>query len=177
MSIKRLIPLFIFVILSFFLYISLQIDSKKLPSPLINKEFPIVKTKMLYDSYEPFTKEDFNEKYTLVNVWASWCATCRAEHATLLEIFKSKKVNMIGINYKDTKKDAIKYLEELGNPYHKITFDFKGEQGLELGVYATPETFVVNKNGIIKKKITGQLTKEMWDNEVLPKVKGGGWVK
>jgi cytochrome c biogenesis protein CcmG/thiol:disulfide interchange protein DsbE len=167
---KRFLPLIVFFILSIFLYTSLWLNPKELPSPLIGKSFPEFNATTLMD--KTFTKQNLIGKVSLVNVWASWCVTCRAEHAMLMDISKKNKIHnnaqIIGINYKDIKVDANKYLNNLGNPYLINVFDEKGMLGLELGVYAVPETFVVDKEGIIRYKYIGEITKKVWLEQIKP---------
>jgi cytochrome c biogenesis protein CcmG/thiol:disulfide interchange protein DsbE len=165
---NKFIPLFLFVVLAGFLYIGLDLDPKKLPSPLIGKGFPNQEVQDFHSDAKYYTNEKILGKVSLVNVWASWCVTCRAEHEILNEIAKANKVQMIGVNYKDTKKDANRYLDILNNPYDIIIFDPIGRLGLELGVYATPETFIVDQKGFIKYKRVGQITNKIWEDEVIP---------
>ncbi|SFV57919.1 Cytochrome c-type biogenesis protein CcmG/DsbE, thiol:disulfide oxidoreductase [hydrothermal vent metagenome] len=161
---KRFIPLIIFSVLVIFLYISLWLNPKELPSPFIGKPFPNVIGKSFEN--KTFSLENLKGKVSLVNVWASWCVTCRAEHKILMRISKESSVQMIGVNYKDNKKDALEYLNELGNPFQINVFDELGAIGLELGVYATPETFIVDKEGIIRYKHIGEITIDVWDKEI-----------
>lgn len=165
---NKFVPLVLFVILVGFLYIGLDLDPKKLPSPLIGKEFPNLEVEDFYNGTRYYTSDKTQDKISLVNVWASWCVTCRAEHEMLNEIAKTNKVQMIGVNYKDTKNAANRYLDILHNPYDIIIFDPLGSLGLELGVYATPETFIVDQKGLIRYKRIGQMTKKIWNEEVIP---------
>ncbi len=165
---NKFVPLVLFVILVGFLYIGLDLDPKKLPSPLIGKEFPNLEVEDFDSGTRYYTNDKTQDKISLVNVWASWCVTCRAEHEMLNEIAKTSKVQMIGVNYKDTKNAANRYLDILHNPYDIIIFDPLGSLGLELGVYATPETFIVDQKGLIRYKRIGQMTKKIWNEEVVP---------
>ncbi len=165
---NKFVPLVLFVILVGFLYIGLDLDPKKLPSPLIGKEFPNLEVEDFDSGTRYYTSDKTQDKISLVNVWASWCVTCRAEHEMLNEIAKTNKVQMIGVNYKDTKNAANRYLDILHNPYDIIIFDPLGSLGLELGVYATPETFIVDQKGLIRYKRIGQMTKKIWNEEVIP---------
>ena len=146
---KKFIPLVIFIIILFFLYSNLGKDTKKLPSPFIGKKFPDIMMVDYYTNKSSPVQNIFKNKWTLVNFWASWCVTCRVEHPMLNKIKQSSAVQMLGINYKDTKKDADNFLQYGGNPFDIIAFDKDGSIGLNLGVYAMPESFLVNKNGII----------------------------
>lgn len=163
---NKFLPLGIFLVLGVFLYISLSLNPKELPSPFINKPFPEVFA-TTFDN-KKFSKKQLINKVSLVNFWASWCVTCRAEHQMLINIAKEKNLQIIGINYKDTKIEANNYLKKLGNPYYLNIFDDKGRLGLELGVYATPETFIIDKKGIIRLKHTGEITTNIWLKQIKP---------
>nr|WP_235093684.1 DsbE family thiol:disulfide interchange protein [Candidatus Ruthturnera calyptogenae] len=101
-------------------------------------------------------------------MWASWCVTCRVEHEMLMQIAKTNSLQILGINYKDTKNDGNIFLTRLGNPYDSIVFDQLGKLSLELGVYATPETFIIDQQGIIRFKCVGELTPRIWERQILP---------
>lgn len=167
---NKFLPLGLFVVLVGFLYVGLGLDPKKLPSPLIGKSFPDMEVEDFHTGEKYSTQDKLKTKISLVNVWASWCATCRAEHEMLMKIAKTNAVQMMGINYKDTKKDGTKFIDVLGNPYNLVIFDQLGKLGLELGVYATPETFLVDQDGIIRFKRIGEMTGRIWEKEVLPLV-------
>ncbi len=164
----KFLPLVIFFVLAWFLYDGLGRDTKKLPSPLIGKSFPNLEVEDFETTEKYTTQSVLKGQITLVNVWASWCVTCRAEHQMLMKIAKTNSIQMLGINYKDTRKEGQIFLNRLGNPYDKIIFDQAGKLGLELGVYATPETFIVDSQGIIQFKRIGQLTSEIWKTQILP---------
>ncbi|BBB24207.1 cytochrome c biogenesis protein CcmG, thiol:disulfide interchange protein DsbE [Isorropodon fossajaponicum endosymbiont JTNG4] len=165
---KKFLPLVLFVVLAGFLYIGLGLDPKKLPSPLIGKTFPNLQVED-FNTAEIYAIQDkLQGKISLVNVWASWCVTCRAEHEMLMQIAKTNSLQILGINYKDTKKDGNIFLTRLGNPYDSIVFDQLGKLGLELGVYATPETFIIDQQGIIRFKRIGELTLRIWERQILP---------
>ena len=165
---KKFLPLILFVVLAGFLYIGLGLDPKKLPSPLIGKAFPNLQVEDFNTAEIYAVGDKLQGKISLVNVWASWCTTCRAEHEMLMHIAKTNSLQMLGINYKDTKKDGNIFLDRLGNPYDFIVFDPLGKLGLELGVYATPETFIIDQQGIIRFKRIGELTLRIWERQILP---------
>ena len=169
---KKILPLILFVILAGFLYLSLDSNPSKLPSPLVGKIFPTVSGTESF-SGEPINLNGLfiNEKFSLVNVWASWCVTCRAEHTAIMKIAKSENLQMIGINYKDVYADAKNYLEILGNPFDVIVFDPEGKIGLDLGVYATPETFLVNRDGLILYKHIGEINNQVWKENFIHLIK------
>ncbi len=164
----KFLPLVIFVVLAWFLYDGLGRDTKKLPSPLIGKAFPNLEVEDFQTREKYQLQSRLKNKVSLVNVWASWCVTCRAEHQMLKKIAKVSSVQMVGVNYKDTKKEGKRFLEILGNPFDFIVFDDKGKLGLELGVYATPETFIVDKDGVIQFKRIGEITPQIWQKQMLP---------
>ena len=165
---KKLIPLIGFVIIAAFLYLSLSSNPRELPSPFLGKAFPDIEVEDFYTGEVISLRDTFRSKITLVNVWASWCPACRAEHQMLMNISKENLVQLIGLDYKDTRADANKMLEVMGNPFDLIVFDPKGKAGLELGVYATPETFLVNRQGVILHKHIGEISKQVWLRDFLP---------
>ena len=168
---KKLIPLFLFVVISVFLYFSLNATSSKLPSPLLGKMFPSIEAKDFYSDESVLLINIFTEKMSLVNVWASWCVTCRQEHHMMMKIANYKDLQLIGINYKDTRIDGERYLEMMGNPFDVIFFDPIGRIGLELGVYATPETFLVDQRGVILYKHIGAINSKVWEEGFTPHIK------
>jgi len=168
---KKLIPLILFLFIAVFLYFSLNSNSSKLPSPLLGKIFPNVEAKDFYSDESVLLADLFSDNMSLVNVWASWCVTCRQEHQMMMKIAKSKDLQLIGINYKDTRADGEKYLEVMGNPFDVIVFDPSGKIGLNLGVYATPETFLVNQQGVILYKHIGAIDSKIWEEDFIPHIK------
>ena len=159
---NRLLLLFIisiFIIIFIIFYKGLKNTNVYTPDITINKEVPSFTSELFYSNEVIKSKEIFDlDKFYLLNIWSSWCVPCRQEHSSLMDLMKTKKIKIIGINYKDTKKNAKSFLEELGNPYNKIIFDNKGTVSIEWGAYGVPESFLINKNKVIKKYI-GPLTK------------------
>ena len=168
---KKLIPLLLFVVIAIFLYFSLHSTSSKLPSPLLGKMFPIVEAKDFYSDESILLTDLFSDNISLVNVWASWCVTCRQEHQMMMKIANNKDLQLIGINYKDTRADGERYLEMMGNPFDVIVFDPSGKIGLDLGVYATPETFLVDQKGVILYKHIGAIDSKVWEEGFTPYLK------
>ena len=168
---KKLIPLILFVVIAVFLYFSLNATSNKLPSPLLGKMFPSIEAKDFYSDESVLLTKLFSEKMSLVNVWASWCVTCRQEHHMMMKIANYKDLQLIGINYKDTRIDSERYLEMMGNPFDVIFFDPSGNIGLDLGVYATPETFLVDQQGVIIHKHIGAIDSKVWEEDFVPHIK------
>ena len=149
----------VFIITFIIFYKGLQNTNIYTPESKISYEIPLVSVELFNSNEIVSTKEIFNsDNYYLLNIWSSWCVPCRQEHSILMELTKNDNLNVIGINYKDTKKNAKNFLNELGNPYDEIIFDDKGTNAIEWGAYGVPETFLINKNKIIKKYI-GPLSK------------------
>ena len=150
----------IFIIIFIILYKGLQETNIYIPESKSNYEVPSSMVKLFDTNQSVNTIEIFqSDKLYLLNIWSSWCVPCREEHPFLMELKKNKQLKVVGMNYKDTKKNAKNFLEELGNPYDKIIFDNKGTNAIEWGAYGVPESFLINNNKIIKKYI-GPLNKE-----------------
>ena len=165
---KKILPLLVFLVVGVFLFLSLNSDPNKLPSPLVGKKFPIIEGTDFYSNETVKLNDLMDNNLALVNVWASWCVTCRKEHQVIMNIAKNTNLKLIGINYKDSKSDGEEYLKVMGNPFDEIVFDPNGEIGMELGVYATPETFLISREGLIIHKHIGEITKEIWNENFLP---------
>ena len=167
---KYLIPLGIFLVLVVFLAIGLGRDPHEVPSPLINKAAPTFRLPQLKEPAKTFSAEDMRGKVWVLNVWASWCISCRDEHPLLIEYAKSGAVPIYGLNYKDRREDALGWLEELGDPYVVSAADLDGRVAIDYGVYGAPETYLIDQNGTIKFKHIGPVTRQVWSNKVLPLV-------
>ena len=159
---NKLIPLsisLVFIIIFIIFYKGLQNSNIYTPNSKTSFEVPSVSVKLFNSDEIINTLEIFNsDKFYLLNIWSSWCVPCRQEHSILMELTKNDNLEVIGINYKDTKKNANNFLKELGNPYDNIIFDYKGTNAIEWGAYGVPESFLINNNKIIKKYI-GPLNK------------------
>jgi cytochrome c biogenesis protein CcmG, thiol:disulfide interchange protein DsbE len=160
---NKLLPfsiVLIFITIFIIFYKGLQDTNLYTPEVKTNYEVPSVSVELFDSGKIVNTLEIFNtDKFYLLNIWSSWCVPCRQEHLILMDLIKNDNLKIIGINYKDTKKNAKKFLEELGNPYDKIIFDNDGTNAIEWGAYGVPESFLINKNKIIKKYI-GPFSKE-----------------
>ena len=167
---RYLIPLVLFLGLVVFLAIGLTRDPHEVPSPLINKPAPTFKLSQLADPSKTFSAEEMRGKVWLLNVWATWCVVCREEHPMLLEIARSGAVPIYGLNSKDKREDALAWLRELGDPYVLSVSDLDGRVGIDYGVYGAPETFLIDKNGVIRFKRIGPITPEIWQKQMLPLV-------
>lgn len=168
---RAILPLAIFAILSVFLYIGLGLDPTAKESTLINKAAPAFNAPQLEDSTKVLNEQAFQGKVSLFNAWASWCVTCRYEHPLLMQLAQQTDIPLYGLNYKDKALDALKVLQRQGNPYIANAFDQNGRIGMDWGVIGTPETFVVDQNGIIRYKHVGALTVEVLQETVLPLIK------
>jgi cytochrome c biogenesis protein CcmG/thiol:disulfide interchange protein DsbE len=170
----RIIPLALFLLIAgFFLLRLVQIgddpaSGKELPSPLVGKPAPEFELPRLHDPSRTFSNEDLEGKVSLVNVFASWCPSCVHEHPLLVELARSGRVQVYALNYKDRREDALRWLRFYGDPYAAIGFDENGRAGIHWGVYGAPETYVVDKQGIIRKKYIGAITPEKMKGELLP---------
>ncbi|MDH3690625.1 MAG: DsbE family thiol:disulfide interchange protein [Gammaproteobacteria bacterium] len=164
---RYLIPLALFLTIVVFLGIGLNKDPRLVPSPLIGKQAPDFSLPKLRDSGQPLTRDDLLGKVSLLNVWATWCVACRAEHGILLQIARDSGIPIYGLNYKDVRSDALQWLEQLGDPYVANAFDVDGRVGIDFGVYGVPETYVVDPQGVIAYKQIGPITPEVWKSEML----------
>ncbi len=165
---RFILPLAIFVVLIAVLTIGLKLDPRYVPSPLINHPAPEFSLSTLSDEAKILSKADLLGRPLLLNVWASWCSACRVEHPQLLALAANAEVEIIGLDYKDTRADALATLAQLGNPYRTTLFDPDGKLGLDLGVYGVPETFVLDRRGVIRFKQVGPLTPEAWREKIQP---------
>lgn len=171
MRLRYLIPLGVFGLLVVFLGVGLIMDPSKVPSPLIDKAAPEFELPQLHDAGKTLSKRDMLGQVWMFNVWASWCVSCRQEHPLLLELARRGTVPIYGLNYKDKRKEAIQWLRDLGNPYVKSAHDIEGRVGMDYGVYGVPETYVIDKEGVIRYKQIGPISPEALENKILPLVR------
>jgi cytochrome c biogenesis protein CcmG, thiol:disulfide interchange protein DsbE len=165
---KFVIPFLIFMGLVAFFAIGLTRDPREVPSPLIGKPAPAFEIAQLHDAKSTFKPEDMKGRVWMLNVWASWCVSCRVEHPLLVEVARRNLVPIVGLNYKDKREDATRWLERFGNPYALSAWDIDGRVGIDYGVYGAPETFVIDKAGIIRHKQIGPITPEALEKTILP---------
>lgn len=168
---RFLLPLSIFVILAGFLAYGLKLNPREVPSPLIDKPAPTFRVSQLQASDKTISPSDMAGKVWLLNVWASWCVSCRQEHPILIELARKNIVPIVGLNYKDQREAGIGWLREHGDPYLLSAFDLDGRVGIDFGVYGVPETFVIDKQGMIRYKHIGPVTIEALETKILPKIK------
>jgi cytochrome c biogenesis protein CcmG/thiol:disulfide interchange protein DsbE len=164
------LPIAIFAALVGLLAVGLTLNPREVPSPLVGKPAPDFQLPLLNDPQRSFSPKDMAGKVWMFNVWASWCVTCREEHPVISEFAKSGLVPVIGLDYKDKRDEAFQYLTKLGNPYQLSAYDPQGRVGIDYGVYGTPETYVIDKQGVIRYKRIGPLTPDIIRNKIIPLV-------
>ena len=163
------VPLIVFVVIATFGGIGFLLnDPHKLPSALLDQPFPEFDAAPLKPGAAPLTRADLLGEPVLVNVWATWCPTCRAEHEELNRLRAEEQLKIIGINYKDEPVKARQWLAELGDPYTFNIQDPDGRIGVELGVYGAPESFLLDADGIIRYKHVGDVNPRIWRDEIEP---------
>jgi cytochrome c biogenesis protein CcmG/thiol:disulfide interchange protein DsbE len=165
------IPLAIFVVLLAFLWIGLGKDPREVPSPLIGKPAPAFRLAKLHAPGEMLSTQDLKGRVWLLNVWASWCVSCRIEHPLLVDLAKSNVVPVYGLDYKDDPAAGREWLTRNGDPYTASIVDRDGRVGIDYGVYGVPETFLIDKAGVIRYKQIGPITPEALQEKILPLVR------
>jgi len=170
-KLRYLLPLVVFVVLVGFLIRGLYLDPSEVPSPLIGKPAPAFDLAQLHNPQARIASRELLGKVWLLNVWASWCVSCRAEHPLLMEMARSNLAPIYGLDYKDEREDAIATLRQLGNPYTVSAHDYDGRVGMDYGVYGVPETYVIDKQGVIRYKQIGPITRKVLDERIAPLIK------
>jgi cytochrome c biogenesis protein CcmG/thiol:disulfide interchange protein DsbE len=165
---RFLVPLALFIGLVIFLAIGLTRDPRDVPSPLVGKPAPAFTLPRLDDSAQKFSSADMKGRVWLLNVWASWCVSCREEHPVLVEFARTGAVPIVGLDYKDGSEDGKTWLARFGNPYTLAVVDADGRVGIDYGVYGVPETYVIDQAGIIRMKHTGPITPEALEKQIRP---------
>lgn len=168
---RYVVPLLVFLAVAGFLLKGLDLNPREVPSPFINKPAPAFTLQKLHDPETHFSNKDMLGKVWLLNVWASWCVACRSEHPLMVQLSRANLVPIYGLNYKDVPSAAKGWLQQLGNPYVASLIDYEGNVGIDYGVYGVPETFVIDKQGVIRHKVIGPVTPSILDGCVLPLVK------
>jgi cytochrome c biogenesis protein CcmG/thiol:disulfide interchange protein DsbE len=161
----------IFVALLLLLGVGLTLDPREVPSPLIGRPAPSFELPLLHDPAKTFSSSNQLGSVWLFNIWASWCVECREEHPVLLQFASTGLVPVYGLDYKDKREDGLRWLERYGNPYRASFFDAEGRVGIDYGVYGVPETFVIDKRGIIRFKQIGVVTPEVLAQDIIPLVR------
>jgi cytochrome c biogenesis protein CcmG/thiol:disulfide interchange protein DsbE len=176
--IRRLLPLFAFALLAVLLYAGVRMnsgrDNSAIPSPLLDKSMPAFSLPVLGEPDRRIANADLLGRPFLLNVWGSWCPTCRDEHPQMTALAKSGKVRVIGYNYKDAPEDAQRWLQQFGNPYELVITDEDGRAALDWGIYGAPETFLVDAGGVVRWKHVGPITDELIALEIEPRLAAMG---
>ena len=165
---RYLWPLGIFLVLVGFLGVGLTLNPREIPSPLVGKMAPAFELPRLHEPSKNFSPAEMKGRVWLLNVWASWCVSCRDEHPLLVSLAKAKLVPIYGLNYKDPHEDALRWLKQFGDPYDMSVADIDGRTGIDYGVYGVPETYVIDKAGMIRYKHIGPVNRESLQNTILP---------
>jgi cytochrome c biogenesis protein CcmG/thiol:disulfide interchange protein DsbE len=165
---RFLLPLAVFIVLVGFLWVGLSLKPREVPSPLIDKPAPAFALSRLDNPQQAVTPQELRGQVWLLNVWASWCVACLDEHPVLVEFSKSGALPIYGLNYKDSPDAARAWLGQHGNPYTVSIVDADGRVGIDYGVYGVPETFLIDKDGVIRFKQIGPVTPEVLRDKILP---------
>jgi len=168
---RFLLPLAIFVVMVGFLAVGLTLNPREVPSPLVGKPAPDFSLPQLHESDKVFSPKDLAGKVWLLNFWASWCNGCKDEHPVLMQVAKSGEVPIYGVDYKDTREEALTWLRRWGNPYPLVAVDEAGRVGINYGVYGVPETYVIDKAGRIRYKQIGPVDQDILEKKILPLVR------
>ncbi len=170
-KLQYLLPFIFFVGLIILFKYGLMQDPNYLPSVMIGKPVPAFSAETLDQKKTQITENIFKGDITLLNVWASWCQNCQMEHPLLIDLAKSGRLKLYSLNYKDKRIAATSFLLEMGNPYQATIFDPEAKVSMQLGVYGTPETFLIDKQGMIRYRYVGPLTLAKIENDLLPRIK------
>jgi cytochrome c biogenesis protein CcmG/thiol:disulfide interchange protein DsbE len=165
---RYLLPLGIFVALLLLLGVGLSLNPREVPSPLIGKPAPAFQLPQLHQPEKTLSSRELQGKVWVLNVWASWCVACREEHPVLADFARSGIAPVYGLNYKDQRNDAVAWLKRYGDPYQASMFDADGRVGIDYGVYGVPETYVIDRQGVIRYKRIGPVTPEIVQKKIAP---------
>jgi cytochrome c biogenesis protein CcmG, thiol:disulfide interchange protein DsbE len=168
---RFLLPLGLFAVVVGFLAAGLTLNPREVPSPFIGRPAPDFSLPQLHDPEKVFSPKELAGQVWLLNVWASWCSGCKDEHPVLMQLAQSGSVPIYGMDYKDRRMEALAWLKRQGNPYPLSAMDEAGRIGIDYGVYGVPETFVIDKKGVIRYKQIGPLDQETLDRKVMPLVR------
>lgn len=167
---RFILPFVVFMILAAFMYVGLGLNPHEVPSPLIGKPAPTFTLPQLHDPKKQFSSQDMKGKVWMLNVWASWCVSCKEEHPLLVALAEQKILPIYGLDYKDKREDAELWLKKGGDPYTLSVMDSEGRIGIDYGVYGVPETYVIDKKGVIRYKQIGPITSQSLSENILPLV-------
>ena len=168
---RFILPFVIFMIVAVFLFVGLGLNPHEVPSPLVGKPAPAFSLPQLHEPDKQFSLQDMKGKVWLFNVWASWCTACEQEHPLFMEISRRNLVPLYGMDYKDKREDGMAWLQQHGNPYTLVVSDAEGRVGIDYGVYGVPETYLIDKQGVIQYKHIGVVTEKDLSEKILPLVK------
>jgi cytochrome c biogenesis protein CcmG/thiol:disulfide interchange protein DsbE len=168
---KYALPLIVFLVIAGFLAIGLRLDPREVPSPFIGKPAPPFTLPQLHRPDATISPADMKGQVWLLNVWASWCTSCRAEHEVVTRVAATGEVPIVGLNYKDERDAALGWLRRLGDPYKASAVDAQGDVGIDWGVYGVPETFVIDQQGVVRHKHIGPITDKSVSETILPLVR------
>lgn len=167
---RFILPFVVFMILAAFMYVGLGLNPHEVPSPLVGKPAPAFTLPQLHDPKKQFSSQDMKGKVWMLNVWASWCVSCKEEHPLLVALAEQKILPIYGLDYKDKPEDAELWLKKGGDPYTLSVMDSEGRIGIDYGVYGVPETYVIDKKGVIRYKQIGPITSQSLSENILPLV-------
>jgi cytochrome c biogenesis protein CcmG, thiol:disulfide interchange protein DsbE len=168
---KRWIPLVVFLVLVGFFAKGLFLNPREVPSPFIGKMAPDFTLPVVGDDNTTFSPADLKGRVWVMNVWAPWCVSCRQEHGLLMALSKTQSAPIVGLNWKDKAREAEALLAQDGNPYYAVPEDLSGKVGIDYGVTGTPETYVIDKEGIVRMKHVGPISPDIWKQKFEPKLK------
>ena len=168
------IPIVVFLLLVVIFSFGLFNDPRELPSPFLGEPAPAFEVESLTEPGRIVGSADYAGKMALVNVWATWCGGCRQEHPFLMQLARTNAIQIYGINWRDNREEALRWLQQLGDPYEFSAFDADGRVGIDWGVYGAPETFLVSPEGIVLHKHLGPLTAASWQEDFVPLIEAGG---
>ncbi|MDO8466082.1 MAG: DsbE family thiol:disulfide interchange protein [Gallionella sp.] len=168
---RFILPFVVFMIMAAFMYVGLGLNPREVPSPLVGKAAPAFTLPQLQEPSQQFSPQDMKGKVWLLNVWASWCTACEGEHPVFMQLSRQNVVPIYGMDYKDKREDGEAWLRKHGNPYALVVSDMEGRVGIDYGVYGVPETYLIDKQGVIRYKQIGAVTPEILDEKILPLVK------
>jgi cytochrome c biogenesis protein CcmG/thiol:disulfide interchange protein DsbE len=168
---RFILPFIVFIIVSAFLYVGLNLKPSEVPSPLIGKPAPTFSLPDLQDPRILFSPQEMKGKVWLLNIWASWCTSCESEHPIFLDLARQKLVPIYGMDYRDKREAGLEWLRQRGNPYDLVISDSEGRVAIDYGVYGVPETYLIDKQGVIQYKQIGIVTEEILKTVLIPKIK------
>ena len=168
---RFILPFVVFMIMAAFMFVGLGLNPREVPSPLVGKPAPAFTLPQLHEPSKQFSPQDMKGKVWMLNVWASWCTACEGEHPVFMDLARQNIVPIYGMDYKDKREDGEAWLRKHGNPYTLVVSDAEGRVGIDYGVYGVPETYLIDKQGVIRHKQIGAVTPEILDETILPLIK------